>query len=129
MLKLQNDGPVARVTMNELTQSLLRQVWIEAKGTTTAKSFAHFERAVRDRYWSHVRAIVGMRMSEQAALLARHLWMYPGCFDPDDPCDNCSILLADTLSRHCFWWRLDPFNEQDQFALRGCTLDAQLALW
>ena len=122
--------------MNELTQSLLRQVWIEARGTAR-KSFTRFERAVQDRYWSHMRATIGIRMSDRAVRLARRLWTYPECFDLDDPCDNCSILLADTLSRHYFWWwldrhpecRLDPFTEQALFALGGCTSDAQLALW
>jgi hypothetical protein len=44
--------------MNKLTQSFLRQVWIEARGTMIARSFAHFERAVRNQYWSHVRAMM-----------------------------------------------------------------------
>lgn len=86
--------------MNELTQSLLHQVWQDAKGTAVAKSFARFGRAVQDRYWSRLRATVGMRMSERAARLARRLWTYPECFNLDGPCDNCSILLAETLSRH-----------------------------
>jgi hypothetical protein len=123
--------------MNELTRFLLRQVWIETRGTPDTKSFARFERAVQDRYGSHVRATVGTRMIERAARLARQLWTSPDCFDPDDPCDNCSILLADTLSCHyfCWWldrhpeWQLDPFTHQDLLALGGCTSDAQLALW
>ena len=122
--------------VNELTQSLIRQTWIKVKGTAVAKSFARFERAVRDSYWSHVRATVGTQISERAVRLAQQLWTYPNCFDPDDPCDNCSILLADTLSRHYFWWwldrhpewRLDPFTETELLAVGGCTRDAQIAL-
>ena len=123
--------------MNESAQSLLRRVRIGAHGATRASSFAHFERAVQDRYWSHLRATVGTRLSERAVRLARRLWTYPGCFDPDDPCDNCSMLLSDTLARCYFlWWvdrhpewQLDPFTQQDLYALGGCTSDAQLALW